>query len=77
MKALVSVIFALSLMASAGSALGQREGKQPPAKQSAPAESTDAAGHDVQGGQPETAEKTNGEPRAKKKTQTKDTTPSK
>jgi hypothetical protein len=77
MKALVSFIFALSLMASAGLALAQFEGKQPPAKQSAPSETPDAAGHDAQAGQPETAEKANSEPRPKKKTQTKDTTPSK
>jgi hypothetical protein len=37
--------------------LAQDEGKQSPAKQSAPSESNDTPGHDVQTGKPETAEK--------------------
>jgi hypothetical protein len=44
----------------APAALAQGEGKQPPAKQSAPSESTDAPGHDAQSGKPETAEKKTG-----------------
>jgi PRC-barrel domain len=51
-------IFAAALIASAGFPAAQDKGMgdQPPAKQSAPSESTDAPGHDAQSGKPETAE---------------------
>jgi hypothetical protein len=49
----------LAIIASPGLASAQDKGmsEQPPAKQSAPVESTDASGHDVQAGRPKTAEK--------------------
>ena len=49
-----------ALILSAGAAMAQQErnqsaaGNQPAAKQSAPAESPQASGHDAQSGQPET-----------------------
>ena len=53
-------------------------GNQPPAKQSAPADSSHASGHDVQAGQPETGEtkqnKTGGE-QTKTGRETKDNVP--
>jgi len=53
-------------------------GNQPPARQSAPADSSHASGHDVQAGQPETGEtkqnKTGGE-QTKTGRETKDTAP--
>jgi len=58
-------ILAAWLIASAGLAFAQSESKQPPAKQSAPSDSTDAPGHDAQTGKPETGEK-NAKDRTKK-----------
>jgi len=51
------LILAASLIASPGFASAQGEDKQSPAKQAAPSESPDAAGHDAQAGKPETGEK--------------------
>lgn len=68
-KPLFTVATAM-LILSAGAALAEQErnqpadGNQPAAKQSAPAESSHASGHDAQAGQPETgpnAGKTKGE----------------
>jgi hypothetical protein len=60
---LFPAILAAVVLASAGMPAAQEKdaGGQPPAKQSAPAESPDAAGHDAQAGKPETAEKPNGQ----------------
>jgi len=59
MKARLLLPVLLATIASAGLASAQYKGgnEQPPAKQSAPADSTDASGHDAQTGRPETAEK--------------------
>jgi hypothetical protein len=65
-RLLVPVLAAM--LASSGWALAQDKGASspPPAKQSAPAESTEASGHDVQAGKPETADKDKGRAGAKK-----------
>ena len=52
----ISIILA-AVLATTGAALAQSDGKQPPATQSAPSESSDAPGHDAQTGKPETGEK--------------------
>ena len=59
MKARLLLPPILAIIASAGQASAQDKGmsEQPPAKQSAPANSTDAPGHDAQAGRPDTAEK--------------------
>jgi hypothetical protein len=64
---LLSVLGAL--IASAGLAFAQDKdmSKQPPAKQSAPAESSHGSGHDAQTGKPETAEKPKGQTTADKR----------
>ena len=56
---LASLLAAASLVIAAGSASAQTRdaGSQPVPKQSAPAESPHASGHDVQTGQPQSAEK--------------------
>ncbi len=56
---LISSIVAVTLLGAAGGAFAQAsntggERQQPPAKQSAPPEAPQAAGHDAQTGQPET-----------------------
>ena len=58
----------LAMIASAGLASAQDKGikAQPPAKQSAPAESTDASAHDAQAGRPETADEPKKQSDAKK-----------
>jgi hypothetical protein len=63
-------ILAMALLTSAGPTWAQDKGtgKPPPAKQSAPSESTDAPGHDAQAGKPETGEKTKGSSDGKKST---------
>jgi hypothetical protein len=74
----VPSIFAAALIASAGITAAQEKGMgdQPPAKQSAPSESTDAPGHDAQSGKPETAEKPNDQGRVDNRTDgTTPTTP--
>ena len=58
-------ILAASLIASPGLAMAQGEGKQPPAKQTAPSESTDTPGHDAQTGKPETGVKNAKDPAKK------------
>ena len=53
------------MLAAGGAARAQDSGvSQPPAKQSAPSDSSHASGHDVQTGKPETGEIRNTEPRA-------------
>jgi hypothetical protein len=66
-------IFVAALIASAGltSAQDKGTGKQPPAEQSAPSESSDAPGHDAQAGRPETGEKRTGQTGAEKTTNAK------
>lgn len=55
---LISSIVTLTLLGAAGGAFAQASNtggeRQPPAKQSAPPEAPQAAGHDAQAGQPET-----------------------
>jgi hypothetical protein len=59
-------ILAMALIGSVGTAAQENAmGNQPPAKQSAPSESSDAPGHDAQTGNPKTAEKPNGQGSAK------------
>lgn len=52
----VAVLAAL-LLGAPHAATAQGEVKQPPAKQSAPSESSHAPGHDAQSGKPDTGEK--------------------
>lgn len=58
-KSIITAIMT-ALILSAGAAMAQQDrnqpaaGNQPAAKQSAPAESPQASGHDAQSGQPET-----------------------
>jgi hypothetical protein len=56
--AVISSIVALAVLGGAGGAFAQASSpgneRQPPAKQSAPAEAPQASGHDAQTGQPET-----------------------
>lgn len=59
-------IVAAATIAAGGAALAQDKALsgQPPAKQSAPSESSHASGHDVQTGKPETGEIQNNAPHA-------------
>lgn len=70
---LFPLIVASALIAPAGMPAAQDKGitDQPLAKQSAPSQSPDASGHDVQAGKPETAEKPNGQGGAEDSTDSK------
>ncbi len=61
----------LALLASSGVALAQSDSKQQPPKESAPAESSHAPGHDAQTGKPATGEKENNDLQKKQDTATK------
>lgn len=62
-------IIAAVLLATTGVALAQGDAKQPPAKQSAPSESSHAPGHDAQTGKPETGEKRHNDQKKEKGSQ--------
>ena len=66
-----SISIVLAVLASIGVAHAQTDGKQQPPKESAPAESSHAPGHDAQTGKPATGEKENNDLQKKQETGTK------
>ncbi len=72
-RLLLPILMAVAASGGLASAQDKSLGKQPPAKQSAPAEANEASGHDAQSGNPETADKST----EKRKREMKDSVPPK